>query len=51
MKNGVREYWVIDLEKEAVSVYLAENPDMAGLYGFGTDIPVTIYNGDLVIRI
>ncbi|MCR5509777.1 MAG: Uma2 family endonuclease [Lachnospiraceae bacterium] len=51
MKNGVREYWVIDLEKEAVSVYLAENPDIAGLYGFGTDIPVNIYNGDLKIQI
>ena len=51
MTCGVREYWVIDLKKEVVSVYLAENSDMAGLYGFGTDIPVTIYNGDLVIRI
>ncbi|MBQ2640778.1 MAG: Uma2 family endonuclease [Lachnospiraceae bacterium] len=46
---GVREYWIVDLQKEKVIVYLfGEEPDI-GLYGFDSRIPVGIYGGDCQI--
>lgn len=46
---GVREYWMIDLKREEVEVYIFQDPEMATLprvYGFGDVIPVGIYGGD-----
>ena len=40
--SGVREYWIVDPEKELVTVYDVVNEDMAE-YSFGDEIPVGIY--------
>ncbi len=41
---GVREYWIVDPEKQRVMVYGFEN-DIVEQYDFGEDVPVGIYNG------
>ncbi len=41
---GVREYWVLDPEKEVVTVYNFEQDNMQE-YSFGDDVPVGIYEG------
>ena len=45
---GVREYWIIDPDKNNVFVYDFENEDL-NAYGFEEEIPVNIYGGDLKI--
>ena len=43
---GVREYWIVDPKKEKVIVYtLGEESDVS-LYGFDSEIPVGIYEGE-----
>ena len=42
--SGVREYWVVDAEKELVTVYDFVHDDMEE-YSFGADVPVGIYEG------
>lgn len=51
MHAGVREYWIVDPEKERVTVYIAGEPMMAYVYNFDDDIPVEIYDGKLKICI
>lgn len=41
---GVREYWVVDSERQFVTVYNYEKDSMEE-YTFGEDIPVGIYEG------
>ncbi len=41
---GVREYWVLDPEKEVVTVYNFEQDNMQE-YSFCDDVPVGIYEG------
>lgn len=41
---GVREYWIVDPEKQMVSVYGFET-DTVEQYSFGKDVPVGIYEG------
>ena len=41
---GVREYWIVDPEKQMVTVYGFEK-DMVEQYGFGEDVPAGIYEG------
>lgn len=41
---GVREYWIVDPEKEMITVYRFEKETMEQ-YSFGEDIPVGIYEG------
>lgn len=41
---GVREYWIVDSEKQRIMVYGFEN-DMVEQYDFGEDVPVGIYEG------
>lgn len=41
---GVREYWVVDIDKKIVTVYDFEHDNMEE-YSFSTDIPVGIYEG------
>ena len=41
---GVREYWVVDPERELVTVYNFEKDNMEE-YSFDVDIPVGIYEG------
>ena len=51
MCAGVREYWVVDPLKEKVSVFIQGEPMMVYVYGFSDEIPVSIYNNDLKIRV
>lgn len=41
---GVREYWIVDPDKQMVSVYGFEN-DMVEQYNFGENVPVGIQEG------
>ena len=41
---GAREYWIVDPEKQMVTVYCFEK-DIVEQYNFGEDIPVGIYEG------
>lgn len=41
---GVREYWIVDQDKQMVMVYGFEK-DTAAQYGFGEEVPVGIYEG------
>lgn len=41
---GVREYWIVDPDKQMVSVYAFEK-DSVEQYDFGEDVPVGIYEG------
>ena len=41
---NVREYWIVDPEKQRVTVYCFEKESVEE-YSFGTDIPVGIYDG------
>lgn len=47
---GVKEYWIVDSEKNRVMVYLFKQ-DEVNVYDFTENIPVGIYDGDLRIRI
>ncbi len=51
MNAGVREYWIIDLEKEKVTTYIEGEPMMAYVYDFKDEIPVYIYGGELKITV
>lgn len=44
---GVREYWIVDPEKQMVSVYGFEK-DLVEQYDFGEDVPAGIYEGFLI---
>ena len=48
-KAGVREYWMIDPEREKILVYDFTSDFEAFIYGLEDEIPVRIYDGDLVI--
>ena len=49
MKNGVREYWVIEPEKRCIIVYNLDEDVMPVVYGFDKKVPVNIYNGEVEI--
>ncbi|WP_051688488.1 Uma2 family endonuclease [Butyrivibrio sp. AE2032] len=49
MDAGVREYWIIDLEKEKVTTYIEGEPMMVYIYSFEDEIPVYIYDGKLEV--
>lgn len=46
---GVREYWIIDAEKERIITYFFAEDDIPVIYGLNDAVPVKIYDGDLVI--
>lgn len=46
---NVREYWIIDLEKERVIVYDIEHDIQTTVYTFENEVPVGIWNGACVI--
>ena len=43
---GVREYWIVDPKKEKVIVYIFGEESDVSLYGFDSEIPVGIYQGE-----
>ena len=47
---GVREYWVVNPQKNTVMVYDFENEKNSNQYSFDEDVPVCIYD-DLTINI
>lgn len=47
---GVREYWVVNPQKNTVTVYDFEQEQRSNQYNFNDDIPVCIYN-DFIICI
>ena len=49
MEYGVREYWIVDPEKERVTTYIEGEPMMAYVYSFDDVVPVYIYEGKLSI--
>ena len=49
MEAGVREYWLVDIEKERVLVYFFEGDDYPTIYGRDDEIPVGIFDGELKI--
>lgn len=51
LEAGVREYWIIDLQKDIVTVYLGGEPTLSYLYQFSDDIPVGIYDGKLSVNL
>ncbi len=46
---GVREYWLIDPEKEHVIAYFFEADSPPAIYGMEDEIPVGIFGGDLKV--
>lgn len=46
---GVREFWLVDAEKQKIVTYFYEEDEFPNIYGFDDQIPVKIYDGDLMI--
>ncbi|MCI9169284.1 MAG: helix-turn-helix domain-containing protein [Dorea sp.] len=46
---GVKEYWMIDTQKEKVVAYCFEEEIFPALYGFDSEIPVRLFGGELKI--
>ena len=45
-KAGVREFWIVDPDKETVMVYWFEQDDTIGFYHFTDTVPVGIFGGE-----
>ena len=49
---GVREYWIVDLEKERIiCCFFEEDGLIPNIYTFQNEVPVRIYDGELKIRL
>lgn len=46
---GVREYWIVDAEKERILAYYFEKDELPCIYGAGDSVPVGIYDGRLAL--
>lgn len=46
---GVREYWMVDADRERVITYFFEEDELPAIYGADAKIPVRIYGGELEI--
>lgn len=46
---GVREYWIIDPDKQKVMVYDLEHDEFPVIYGFDAKVPVLVWDGECVI--
>lgn len=46
---GVREYWLIDPDRERVCVYWTPVEDIAAVYGPQDDVPVGIFGGEFCV--
>lgn len=45
---GVREYWIVNPQKETVTVFDLENGKLSNQYSFNDDIPVCIYENFII---
>lgn len=50
MEAGVREYWIVDLQKRKVVTYFFEEDPIPLIYSFYDKVPVRIYDGRLEIN-
>lgn len=50
-KAGVREYWIVDPERQRTLVYLFGDPVKVGFYDFDKPVPVGIFGGEPLINI
>ena len=48
--SGVKEYWIVDPDKNQVMVYEFDKDDVSA-YSFSDEISVGIYDGDLKLKI
>lgn len=49
---GVKEYWIVDLEKERIICYFFEEDGLIpNIHTFQNEVPVRIYDGELKIRL
>ena len=46
---GVREYWMVDMEREVVITYFFEQGETPVIYRMGDRVPVQIFQGELEI--
>ena len=46
---GVREYWVVDYDRNSIIKHFFENDSEVAMYSFDDKVPVSIYEGKLVI--
>ena len=51
MDAGVREYWIVDMDRQMVSVCINGEPMQVTIYGFDDKIPVGIYGGELMLDV
>jgi len=51
MTYGVKEYWIVDLQKRIVVTYQNDMPTIRAIYHFDDEVPVAIYEGELKIKI
>ena len=49
MDAGVREYWIVDMDRQMVSVCINGEPMQVTIYDFEDTIPVFIYDGKLSV--
>lgn len=49
MNAGIREYWIVDLKREAVVCYYFEGEDYPVMHTFRDKVPVRIFDGRLTI--
>lgn len=47
---GVQEYWIVDPYKKRVMVYFFESEVSPMIYPIDAEIPVSIYEGKLVLK-
>ena len=46
----MREYWIVDIDAERVLVYDFAHGDRIGIYGFDTDVPVGMWDGQCKVN-
>lgn len=51
LQTGVREYWIVDTDKEKVIIYFYEDGCIPTIVGFDDPVPVRIYEGKLKIQL
>lgn len=45
LDSGVREYWIVDPQKERTTVYKYDEDDVPAIFSFDQEIMVSIFKG------